>query len=78
MVAAGVAPDVIAYSSLVQAWARVGDTERARAVFDKMKTEGLPPNSFTYTNLLLAYRPQSSPLCMALCPPLVSEGKPQR
>merc|ERR1719356_1365956 len=48
---AGVAADVVVYSSVLNACAKVGDAERAKQVFDQMRAHDIQPNVVSYASL---------------------------
>jgi len=52
---AGVPADVVVYSTVLDACAKVGDCERAQQVFDQMRTRGVTPNVVSYASLARPY-----------------------
>ncbi|CAN0027358.1 unnamed protein product [Scytosiphon promiscuus] len=50
----GIAPDVYTYSSLVTAYARLGDVENAVKVLSDMAKSGVKPNRFTLSSVMQA------------------------
>lgn len=48
----GVAPDVYTYSSVVTAYARLGDVENAVKVLSDMAKSGVKPNRFTLSSVM--------------------------
>jgi len=55
MKSAGVSPNVVTYTSLLNAYVKSENADGARAVLDEMKAEGIEPNMVTYNNLLDVY-----------------------
>merc|ERR1719235_2307408 len=51
MVDAGLAPDVVSLSAVINACGQAGDTERASNVFETILARGLRPTIVTYTSL---------------------------
>jgi len=53
-----IAPDVVVYGSVLNACARAGDVERAKKIFQQMKSLGIHPNAFAYSLMAqtFAYR----------------------
>lgn len=47
-------PDVYSYTTVIQAWARSGQSVRAQKILDRMTARGLVPNRFTYTAVMSA------------------------
>mmetsp|Transcript_43170 Transcript_43170/g.169032 ORF Transcript_43170/g.169032 Transcript_43170/m.169032 type:complete len:408 (-) Transcript_43170:428-1651(-) len=54
MWSSGIAPDVVSYSSLVDAYGRIGRVEDAFATVDDMIAHGVEPNIVTFTHLINA------------------------
>ena len=52
MQAAGVAANVIAYTSLLSSYGATGDVEAAVGVLQQMEAAGCRPNAKTYTELM--------------------------
>ena len=50
----GVQPDVYSYTTVIEALASRGETDRAQEVLQSMSTAGLSPNRITYTSLIRA------------------------
>ncbi|CAM9855815.1 unnamed protein product, partial [Ectocarpus sp. 12 AP-2014] len=50
----GIAPDVYTYSSLVTAYARLGDVEKAVKTLSDMSKSGVKPNRFTLSSVMQA------------------------
>jgi pentatricopeptide repeat protein len=48
-------PNVVTYTTLIDAYSRRGRWEEAAEMFERMKKEGRRPNMVTYTCLLNAY-----------------------
>lgn len=48
----GLLPDVYTYSSLVSAYARLGDVEAAVKVLSDMAKSGVKPNRFTLSSVM--------------------------
>ncbi|CAN0572596.1 unnamed protein product, partial [Ectocarpus sp. 12 AP-2014] len=48
----GIAPDVYTYSSLVTAYARLGDVEKAVKTLSDMSKSGVKPNRFTLSSVM--------------------------
>jgi len=47
--------DTIIYSTLIKGFASIGDADRAMALYQDMKTEGIPMNHIVFTSLITAY-----------------------
>ncbi|CAM9775191.1 unnamed protein product [Ectocarpus sp. 13 AM-2016] len=52
----GIAPDVYTYSSLVTAYARLGDVEKAVKTLSDMSKSGVKPNRFTLSSVMQVIR----------------------
>lgn len=52
MQAAGIQPNVIAYTSLLSSYSATGDVEAAEAVLQEMEAVGCLPNSKSYTEVM--------------------------
>jgi len=49
-------PNVIAYSSIIDAWSKSGTkTDRAEALLHRMENKGIKPNVVTYTSVLTSF-----------------------
>ncbi|CAN0438417.1 unnamed protein product [Ectocarpus fasciculatus] len=48
----GLTPDVYTYSSLVTAYARLGDVEKAVKTLSDMSKSGVKPNRFTLSSVM--------------------------
>jgi len=51
----GVEPNVVTYSSLMNAYAMCGQVEGAEAVLERMQVQGVQPNLITFNSLATAY-----------------------
>jgi pentatricopeptide repeat protein len=47
-----VQPDVYSYTTVIQAWARCRQSDKAQAILQQMTSRGLQPNRLTYTALM--------------------------
>lgn len=52
----GPSPDVVSYSTAIMACSRAGNWERALGLLGEMRSEGLAPNSTTFTAAMAACR----------------------
>ena len=50
--AAGHQPNVVMYTTLINAYGRAGQLQAAIAVLDEMQAAGVSPNSMTYTSVM--------------------------
>merc|ERR1719421_513611 len=48
----GIAGDVVVYGAVLDACAQVGDGERAKRVFEQMRSLGIKPNIISYAALI--------------------------
>merc|ERR1719450_1659047 len=55
MTAKGFEPNVRSYTSVIDACAKVGDTDRALAVFRSMKAQNVAPSEITYSTMARAF-----------------------
>merc|ERR1719388_728469 len=51
MIDTEVEPDVVSYSAVIDACAKVGDSEKAKATFALMLQKGVKPSIVTFTSL---------------------------
>ena len=56
----GLAPDVVTYTSVIDAWAQQGSAEKAVALLEKMEERGLAPDVVTYTPVIEVLAKQGS------------------
>jgi pentatricopeptide repeat protein len=52
MIAAGIKPNVYSYTSMIDAFSKGGNHEKAVGLLSRMKEEGIEPNVVTYTSLI--------------------------
>lgn len=52
MAATGLAPGVVCYTVLLNAYGKQGDLAAASEVLKDMKANGVQPNKFTYSSLM--------------------------
>lgn len=51
----GVEPDVITYSTVMNAWSKAGFMAKCREVFDEMVNAGIEPDAHAYSILAKGY-----------------------
>ncbi|CAE8634777.1 unnamed protein product [Polarella glacialis] len=51
----GMPMNTVAFTALIDAHARAGDADAARALLEEMQKEGIQPNTITYSSLVKAY-----------------------
>ena len=54
-------PDVYSYTTVIQAWARCGQANKARTILTRMTDRGLEPNKYTYTAVLSSLAKSGDP-----------------
>merc|ERR1711959_636043 len=54
MISAGVQPNVVSFSAVLKAWAKVGDVGSAEQVLETMRAREVLPNVISWTSLIEA------------------------
>merc|ERR1719433_12829 len=54
-------PDNVAFSTVINAWAKTASTENALKCFNRMRHAKVNPNEVSYCNLINAYSRESDP-----------------